>query len=92
MRLVPGVGHCWMGVCRYSYHDLIRDNLTSHVVSEIFIEQFEEVSTAAALVSAAIIILIVIFIPKVRQFIQDLSSFNFVMFQDLHDQQVGFWE
>ena len=51
----------------------------SHVVSEIFIEQFEEVSTAAALVSAAIIILIVIFLPKVRQFIQDLSSFNYFL-------------
>ena len=70
-----------MGVCRYSYHDLIRDNLTSHVVSEIFIEQFEEVSTAAALVSAAIIILIVIFLPKVRQFIQDLSSLILLCFK-----------
>ena len=53
----------------------------SHVVSEIFIEQFEEVSTAAALVSAAIIILIVIFLPKVRQFIQDLSSLNLLCFK-----------
>ena len=53
----------------------------SHVVSEIFIEQFEEVSTAAALVSAAIIILIVIFLPKVRQFIQDLSSLTLLCFK-----------
>ena len=38
-------------------------------------------STAAALVSAAIIILIVIFLPKVRQFIQDLSSLTLLCFK-----------